>query len=385
MGRFVLAALVVIFAGLGVAGWIFRAEAMLAVALITAHAPDGTFDAALAPPAPDYGRSESWAATPEVTNDPSDVAPRDVASADPATAKVDVFFIHPTSFFSNERWNAALNDAETNRRTDAGSIRNQASVFNGCCRVYAPRYRQVTLSALAARDRMADVRMALDLAYGDVLAAFDFYIRNNMGKRPFIIASHSQGSRHAIRLLKDRIENSPLSAQLVAAYVIGAAVPEDAHTRLFPGIPVCRSATQTGCLVTFSTFREGADSSAFQDRADIKYQTGFERTGGKPLVCVNPLSWVIGTSAISAAANLGAWGYEQGSKPRAVAPHVTGARCGDRNGTLYISDPDDIFFRRLITPGGNYHSYDYQLFYMNIRSNAAQRAEAFLTRKANQQ
>ena len=385
MGRGVLAVLLLIFAGLGITGWIFRAEATLAFALITAHAPDGKFDAAQAPPAPDYGRATNWAATPEISSDPSDVAPLNVALVDPASAAVDVFFIHPTSFFSNTMWNASLDDAETNRRTDAGSIRNQASVFNGCCRVYAPRYRQVTLSALAAKDRMADVRMALDLAYSDVLAAFEFYIRNNNLKRPFIIASHSQGSRHAIRLLKDRIENSPLRDQLVAAYIIGAAVPHDAHTRLFPGIPVCRSATQTGCFVTFSAFREGADSSAFQDRAEIEYQTGFERTRGKPIVCVNPLNWETGTSAISAAANLGAWGYAQGSKPRAVAPHVTGARCGDRNGTLYISDPDDIFFRRLVSPGGNYHSYDYQLFYMNIRSNAAQRADAFLSERTRQQ
>ncbi|NDG63817.1 MAG: DUF3089 domain-containing protein, partial [Planctomycetes bacterium] len=156
-----------------------------------------------------------------------------------------------------------------------------ASVFNGCCRVYAPRYRQVTFSAFVTRDRADDVRQALDLAYGDVLAAFDFFIKNRNARRPFIIASHSQGSRHAIRLLKDRIEGSALREQLVAAYIIGAAVPADAIKRLFPSIAVCNSALETGCLVAFATFREGADSSAFQDRAEIAYPTGFERTAGK--------------------------------------------------------------------------------------------------------
>jgi hypothetical protein len=385
MGRFVLAALVLTTAGLGITGWIFRAEAMLAFALITAHAPDDKFDAAQAPPAPDYERAANWTATPEISNDPSDVAPLNVALSDPATAPVDVFFIHPTSFFSSKMWNASLDDAETNRRTDLGTIRNQASVFNGCCRVYAPRYRQVTFSAFVTRDRATDVRQALDLAYADVLAAFDFYIRNRNAKRPFIIASHSQGSRHAIRLLKDRIEGSPLRQQLVAAYIIGAAVPEDATKRLFPSIAVCTSALETGCLVAFATFREGADSSVFQDRAEIAYPTGFERTAGKPLICVNPLDWKTGGAAAPATANLGAWGYGQGPKPRAASPQVTGARCGNGNGTLYISDPDDIFFRRLVMPVGNYHNYDYQLFYMNIRSNAAQRAEAFLSRKNSQQ
>ena len=384
MGRVVLAVLLLIFAGLGITGWIFRAEAMLVVALITAHAPDGTFDAAKAPPAPDYGQAANWAATPEISSDPSDVAPLGAALSDPATAPVDVFFIHPTSFFSNTMWNASMDDAETNRRTNLGTMRNQASVFNGCCRVYAPRFRQVTFSAFVTRDRAEDVRQALDLAYGDVLAAFDFFIKNRNAGRPFIIASHSQGSRHAIRLLKDRIEGSPLRQQMVAAYIIGAAVPEDATKRLFPSITVCRNAEETGCLVAFATFREGADSSAFQDRAEIAYPTGFERTAGKPLICVNPLDWRAGTSAAPASANLGAWGYGPGTTPRAASPHVTGARCGNGNGTLYISDPEDIFFRRLVMPVGNYHNYDYQLFYMNIRSNAAQRAQAFLSRKASQ-
>jgi hypothetical protein len=385
MGRFVLAALLLILAGLGIAGWIFRAEAMLAVALITAQAPDGSFDAAQAPPAPDYRQAANWAATPETSSDPSDVAPLNVALADPASAAVDVFFIHPTSFFSNTMWNASLDDAQTNRRTDLGTIRNQASVFNGCCRVYAPRYRQVTFSAFVTRNRADDARKALDLAYGDVLAAFDFFIKNRNAKRPFIIASHSQGSRHAIRLLKDRIEGTSLREQLVSAYIIGAAVPADAIKRLFPSIAVCKSASETGCLVAFATFREGADSSAFQDRAEIAYPTGFERTAGKPLVCVNPLDWTAGTAAVPATANLGAWGYGPGTTPRAASPQVTGARCGNGNGTLYISDPDDIFFRRLVMPVGNYHNYDYQLFYMNIRSNAAQRAEAFLSGRTRQQ
>ena len=129
MGRVVLAALLLIFAGLGIAGWIFRAEAMLVVALITAHAPDGTFDAAQAPPAPDYGQAANWAATPEISSDPSDVAPLGAALSDPATAPVDVFFIHPTSFFSNTMWNASLDDATTNRRTDLRHGRSHGSAY----------------------------------------------------------------------------------------------------------------------------------------------------------------------------------------------------------------------------------------------------------------
>lgn len=42
---------------------------------------------------------------------------------------------------------------------------DQVSVFDGCCRLYAPRYRQATLAALK-------VPAAMDVAYGDVATAF---------------------------------------------------------------------------------------------------------------------------------------------------------------------------------------------------------------------
>ena len=102
--------------------------------LLFSHPPHESFDAMARPSAPDYTKVAAWAARPDM-KDASDVAPQGVAMADPKTARADVFFIHPTSFFSNSQWNADIADAETNARTDQGSLRNQASVFNGCCRV----------------------------------------------------------------------------------------------------------------------------------------------------------------------------------------------------------------------------------------------------------
>src|SRR3546814_4733126 len=62
--------------------------------------------------------------------------------------------------------------------------------------------------------------MALGAAYRDVAAAFDYFLSQNEG-RPLILAAHSQGSLHLIRLLHEKVAGTPLASQIVAAYVVG--------------------------------------------------------------------------------------------------------------------------------------------------------------------
>jgi|GEM_PF-4889713 len=67
-------------------------------------------------------------------------------TGDQMRAPVDVFYVHPTSYVGNA-WNANLDDATVNAATDQGATRIQASAFNACCAIYAPRYRQANLTA----------------------------------------------------------------------------------------------------------------------------------------------------------------------------------------------------------------------------------------------
>ena len=99
---------------------------------------------------------------------------------------------------------------------------NQASAFNGCCNIYAPRYRQTNIFAyfgdVAARDRV------LGLAFEDVKRSFEYYLAHYNQGRPFIIAGHSQGSHQAKRLLREVIDSSELHRRMIAAYMIGSIV-----------------------------------------------------------------------------------------------------------------------------------------------------------------
>jgi hypothetical protein len=80
-------------------------------------------------------------------------------------------------------------------------MRFQASVFNECCVIFAPRYRQALLHAITTNTPSAYV--ADELAYGDVERAFEQFLQGNP-KGPSILASHSQGSMHGLRLLQQQ-------------------------------------------------------------------------------------------------------------------------------------------------------------------------------------
>lgn len=339
--------------------------------LLMAHAPSTAFKDTPQPPAPDYANRASWGALPDM-QDATDVSPPGVPLADAETAPVDVFFVHPTTFFSNSAWNQDLSDADTNKRTDMGPYRAQASAFSGCCAVYAPRYRQFTFSAVFNYD--ANSRAAEDLAYSDVKRAFQYYIQHYNHGRPFILASHSQGSRMLTRLIPELIDGTPLRKRLVAAYVVGTWLPE----RWFATqktIKPCQTATDTGCVLTWSTLGEEADAD--KQRHDFVARAGYpDAMAQEHFVCTNPLSWSTGSEAVPASANLGGWTPGQSDPPRPIDPNVVGARC--ENGALFITDPAPRAYHLVKLPGENYHNYDYQLFWMNVRQNAMDRVKAYL-------
>ena len=86
-------------------------------------------------------------------------------------------------------------------------VRSQASAFNSVGAVWAPKYRQATFGAFLTSEDNA--RRALDFAYRDVLAAYEEFLRQAPPDRPIILAAHSQGSLHLMRLLEERVQGAP--------------------------------------------------------------------------------------------------------------------------------------------------------------------------------
>jgi hypothetical protein len=329
---------------------------IVALCIISCKArPKGPFVEEAIPRAPNYALDSCWAALPW-TQDQADLLPDSSLSDNQATAAVDVFFIHPTTWTykaGRTNWNGPVYDPEFNKANDESPIKYQASIFNGVGRVFAPRYRQAHLHSYYAIEKKPEAPMqAFKLAYKDVATAFAHYLMNHNQGRPIILAAHSQGSTHGIMLLKQFFDEKPLQKQLVAAYLVG--MPVEADT--FNTIPPCSTATQTGCFCSWRTVKRGKT---------IKWESS------RKVTVTNPLNWSIDNSYAPARLNRGAVlrPFEK------IIPNATDAQV-TKDGFLWAEKPRFPFSWLWMTK--NFHIADYNFYYLNVRENAAKRASTFL-------
>ena len=302
---------------------------------------------------PDYSSLNYWAAHP-LKWDPSDSIPKPLRKNN-RDSLVDVFFLHPTIYTSqlkDSNLNADIDDAYLNAKTDYSSILYQASVFNQHARIYAPRFREAHISAYFSNDTLA-ASGAFDLAYQDVKAAFEYYLKNYNNGRPIIIASHSQGTTHALRLLKDYFENKPLQKQLVAAYLVGMRIPAD----FFSSLKMCEDPIQTGCFCGWRTFRKGFKPPYVIAENDFSLVT-------------NPITWKTDTAYASRKMNKGSILF----KYNKVYKKTTDAQICE--GVIWVKRPK--FPWSFLYSTKNYHVGDINLYYLNIRENVGQRIKNFL-------
>lgn len=321
--------------------------------------PSGEFDAARAPKAPDYATDQAWVQLPK--------APlRDA----------DVFFLYPTAYFAGGSWNAPIEDQETRERLDTALLPLFAGPFGDHANVFAPLYRQAAPYAFMTSAQSA--LQARKLAYGDVAAAFDQFLKTRNGQRPFILAAYGQGALYGVRLLREKVAgDDAVRARLVAAYFIDHALPAVLVTDYLSPLTVCAEPAQTGCVVAWQTTMQGARTDIHHRNAPVWSPEGtFDVTRGRQLACVNPLTWTSGGRAGTPEMNTGAASADQ-SAPAGVrlSARVTGADCW--NGLLTVDAlPDPLFafagprYRDLF-PG------QVNLFYDNIRQNVAARLDAY--------
>jgi hypothetical protein len=341
--------------------------------LAALRGPAEAYDARDLPPAPDYAKTKAWLALPG-RDGLERSTPPGVAPVDEHLARADVFFVHPTTFKGSPVWIAPFDASDAAAPLNPAVLLDQVSAFNGCCRLYAPRYRQATLAALK-------LPAAMDVAYGDIARAFRYYIAHANHGRPFIVASHSQGTAHAIRLLQEEILRTPLRRQLVAAYLIGGYVPD---TFAALDLPTCDDARQTGCVLSYNTSetrRRGA--RRIVDTRDYWWRGRHLINGPSRAICVNPLTWRR-EGAAPASGNRGSLPFPEAPFARAagrlpaLVPELTGAVC--QNGLLDIHIPWSApagFIDKLSLALGSYHLNDYGIFYDALRRNSAARVAAW--------
>jgi hypothetical protein len=300
---------------------------------------------------------------------PSERSADDAAAPAGPTPEFVLFFVHPTSFLERSRWNAPLDD-ERSQQQASTFLRGLASPFNQASEIWAPRYRQATFGAFLTDAPEAE--MAIEVAYRDVDQAFSLFLESIDIGTPIVIAGHSQGALHAMRLVRDRVAGTPLMDRVAAVYAIGWPISIE-HDLPALGLPACTAADQGGCIASWSSFAEPADPGRVLDTYRRSPGYDGQLRGESPILCVNPITGTLGGSA-PAEANLGTLVPNADLSDGVLVPGAVPARCDER-GLLLIGDPPEL--GPYVLPGNNYHVYDVPLFWRNVQLDVARRVRGW--------
>jgi hypothetical protein len=200
--------------------------------------------------------------------------------------RFDCFYVYPT--VSTETTN---NADLTVQPAEVATAVAQASRFSQVCTVWAPMYRQATLAALAKGAATSPTVVAT--AYLSLLSAWKDYLAHDNDGRPVVFIGHSQGAALLIKLLRAQIDPSRrLRKQMVSAIILGGNVQVPTGGVVggsFRNIPTCGSATQTGCVIAYSSFGSPPPPNSIFGRAGrgVSLQSGQAAAGGQ-VACVNP-------------------------------------------------------------------------------------------------
>ena len=291
----------------------------------------------------DYNDETNWAFRSDL-HDFNILLPKNYEFNNEEIFDVSVFYIHPTSLFSSENWNADTTHFVDNKLIEL-CLENQASIFAGLADLYAPHYREMHIYSY--NDTINGIK-AFHVAYNDVLMSFKYFLQNIKTDK-FIIASHSQGTNHAKKLINEYIyPNIDLLDRLVLSYLIGMDIASDEML-----IELCEYPNQLYCYLNWRSF----NNLYYPD--DWNY--------GDNYISTNPITY----------RNDFLWSDKNKHRgilfPNKKIFFKKSLSVRNEKGLLWVKLPKNIFINRFKRK--SYHNADFNLFWVNIRHNLINRLE----------
>jgi hypothetical protein len=255
-------------------------------------------------------------------------------------APIDCFYVYPTVSNGPSANSDMIPGPEEKRVIEA-----QFARFASQCRPFAPIYRQATLTALKAAFTGHPMTVDRALAYNDVLDAWNHYLEHDNNGRGVVLIGHSQGANVLTKLIQSEIDGKPLQARVVSALLLGTNLPVPRGKDVggaFQKMPLCHSAVQTGCIVTYVTFRANLPPVS---------NTLFGKVEGEGMTagCTNPASLAGGSGELHAYLTNKQSFLSDASAPQ--KPWVTPAQQID---TAFVSVPGLLTAECLTNEHGSY-------------------------------
>lgn len=307
---------------------------------------------------PDYSNAANWLALP----------------SSPDAKPVDVFFLYPTAYQQPSPSDPIV-CAIDNPQMQAGAksaFARTATAFETEANIYAPWYEQAAIQVLSLPlDQQQEIVGGQPTQ--DAIAAFDYYIKHYNKGKPFILASHSQGSNIMINLLAAYMKDHPdVYARMIAAYVPGYSITPQ-YLQQNPELKFAKGPDDTGVIISYNTV---APNATMPDPVVLP-----------GALVINPITWTTDQTLATAAQNLGSLSVDangnvaldaQGQPQRVL--NYADAQIDTAKGELICTVDPGTLAQNDMVAGGIYHNYDYPFYYFDLRANAANRIARFLAR-----
>ncbi len=302
--------------------------------------------------ATDYSMTDNWIHIPDTDFD------------------IDVFYLYPTSWTKteNDPYYCEI-DNESLRKSAPFNYKRQASAFETCANVYSPFYRQVDALWLLGENKLQEGQKYFEgIPYTDAVAAFQYYLENYNEGKPFILASHSQGSAVMKGILKYYMKENPdVYERMIAAYIIGYSITEN-DLKEHSHLKFATGESDTGVIVSWNTEAPGTEYNPLLFEGAIS---------------INPITWTLDETPAAKDENAGSLIANLQKGELVAMEKLADATVNKERGSVICSSvdvnvyaPDGAPF-----PKGVYHLNDYGFYYNNIRENAAKRIESYLSNK----
>lgn len=305
------------------------------------------------PIATDYSKSEYWLSLPAALDQ-----------------EVDIFYLYPTAWqkVNENESNICEIDNPSMLKGAKAAFGRQATAFETVGNIYAPYYRQADPVYCLSLPLEEQAKVIRGIPKSDAFAAFDFYIKKYNHGRPFILAGHSQGSNVMIYLLSEYMKENPeVYSRMIAAYVIGYSVTED-YLAKNPHLKFAEGPDDTGVIISYNTEAPTV-------------------VGNNPVVLpgalvINPITWTREETLATAEESLGSFLPNEEGK-FVLVENYADARIEKTKGVLICSttDVDKLSPGNQVFGRGVFHSYDYPFYYFNLRENAVNRVDNFLSKQ----